>query len=70
LAARHQRRRSFDLKVVDWKNLAVALTFTPAVLETDEWSPTLLFQFILPPIGLSSHQAHATQRSCRAGPNR
>jgi cholinesterase len=23
--------------VVDWRNLAVALTFTPAVLETDEW---------------------------------
>jgi carboxylesterase type B len=24
--------------VFDWRNLAVALTFTPAVLETDEWS--------------------------------
>jgi carboxylesterase type B len=23
--------------VIDWQNLAVALTFTPAVLETDEW---------------------------------
>jgi carboxylesterase type B len=27
--------------VIDWQNLAVALTFTPAVLETDEWSAPL-----------------------------
>ena len=43
-------------EVIDWHNLAVALTFTPAVLETDEWSASLSspesrsnFQFHLSP---------------------
>jgi|LauGreDrversion4_2_1035121.scaffolds.fasta_scaffold1031120_2 carboxylesterase type B len=30
--------KKIEEMVIDWRNLAVALTFTPAVLETEEWS--------------------------------
>jgi hypothetical protein len=60
--------------VIDWQNLAVALTFTPAVLETDEWLRFPSFystHSILQPIYRLIHpQAHAAQRSRRTRPHR
>jgi hypothetical protein len=47
--------------VIDWQNLAVALTFTPAVLETDEWYwlPLLIpVSLPLPPPPPPHHHHH------------
>ena len=67
--------KKIEKMVIDWKNLAVALTFTPSVLETDEWCawppphrPSLQFHNPFP-VSFPP-QAHAAQRSCCQRPHR